>query len=461
MQHGNIEEAPSAPGGFLGNASSWLPVALVAVAMLDAVLVPTLLRRGPDRLRSQIEEVIEPARRLSRTRQASLAVEVSAYRAYVISQDTRLLDRVWEARTRSDQLGAQLAALAGRIDPETAQAAALVDQRVREWHASAPGPRAHIDLEGYRPNLSALQDRFEATQKAAEDLDALLARKTDDLARQAERLIAYQDLANVALSLIAVAAVLAVTRLARREHRARIAAEAAVRSRDHVVSIVSHDLRNPLNTVSLAATFLLESPAAGGEWPTARRQLEMIKRGSDRMNRMIQDLLDIARIEAGRLVIEMAPITVESLMDEVAVVLRPDVEKHGQRLECRVERGLPVVSADRDRLLQVFSNLVDNAVKFSAAGGTITVAAEGDHLAVLFRVSDTGAGIPPESLPHLFDRFWQANRTDRRGIGLGLSIVKALVEAHGGTMAVESELGHGTTFRFSVLVAAPVGAHPS
>ena len=457
----NIEEAPSGPGRFLRNASSWLPVALVALAMLDAVLVPTLLRRGPDRLRSQIEEVIEPARRLSRTRQASLAVEVSAYRAYVISQDTRLLDRVWEARTRSTQLGAQLAALTRRIDPETAQAAAVFDQRVLEWHVSAPGPRAHIDMEGYRPNLPALQDRFEATQQAAEDLDAVLARKTDDLARQAERLIAYQDLANVALSLLAVAAVLAVTRLARREHRARTAAEAAVRSRDQVVSIVSHDLRNPLNTVSLAAHYLLDSPPAPEEWPTARRQLEMIQRGSDRMNRMIQDLLDVTRIESGHLVIERAPIAVESLMDEVATALRPDVERHGQRFDCQVKSGLPVVSGDRDRLLQVFANLVDNAVKFTAAGGTITVAADGDHRAVLFWVADTGAGIPADSVAHLFDRFWQASRTDRRGIGLGLSIVKALVEAHGGTMAVESELGHGTTFRFSVPVAAPIGTPPS
>jgi len=113
------------------------------------------------------------------------------------------------------------------------------------------------------------------------------------------------------------------------------------------------------------------------------------------------------------------------------------------------------VSADRDRLLQVFSNLVDNAVKFTAAGGTITLAAEADQAAVRFCVSDTGCGIPPEQVPHLFDRFWQATRTDRRGIGLGLSIVKALVEAHGGHMVVESEPGHGTTFGFSVPVAAP------
>jgi signal transduction histidine kinase len=123
-----------------------------------------------------------------------------------------------------------------------------------------------------------------------------------------------------------------------------------------------------------------------------------------------------------------------------------------------VAAGLPAVCADRDRLLQVFGNLVGNAVKFTATGGTITVAAEELHRTVRFSVSDTGSGIAPENVPHLFDRFWQATRSDRRGIGLGLSIVKALVEAHGGHMAVESTPGHGTTFAFSIPVAAPDGA---
>jgi signal transduction histidine kinase len=126
-----------------------------------------------------------------------------------------------------------------------------------------------------------------------------------------------------------------------------------------------------------------------------------------------------------------------------------------------VPAGLPAVCADHDRLLQVFSNLVGNAVKFTAAGGTITVAAEAHQGGVRFSVSDTGSGIAPENVPYLFDRFWQATRTDRRGIGLGLSIVKALVEAHGGHMAVESTPGHGTTFGFSIPMAAPAGAHPS
>jgi hypothetical protein len=291
--------------------SSWAPVALVAGAMLYAALVPTLLHRTPDRLRAEIQGIIEPARRVASTRQASLAIEVSAYRAYVISRDPRLLDRVREARTRSDELGAQLRVLTSRIDPETARAAALVDERIRDWHRTT-GPRQEVDLETYRPTLFWLQDRFEATQAAAENLELILARKTEERARQAGKLILYHDLGNVALSLLAVAAVLAVTRLAHREQRARTRAESAVRSRDQVVSIVSHDLRSPLTTVSAAARYVLGLPSTDEGWTRARPLLEMIKRGTDRMDRMIEDLLDVARIESGGLAIETSTLAVES-----------------------------------------------------------------------------------------------------------------------------------------------------
>src|SRR5207245_4389665 len=143
----------------------------------------------------------------------------------------------------------------------------------------------------------------------------------------------------------------------------------------------------------MSANILLNFQPATDEWAVARRQLEIIRRGSDRMNRMIQDLLDIARIESGQLAIERSPTAVEPLMEEVAATLRPVAEKHGQRIECRVAERLPAVSADRDRLLQIFSNLADNAVKFTPQGGTITLAAEPDGGgAVCFRISDTGAG---------------------------------------------------------------------
>ena len=177
--------------------STWLPVALVVTALLYAALVPTLLRREPDRLHSEIAGIVEPARRLARMRQTSLAVEVSAYRAYVISGDPPLLDRVREARTRTEALGAQLATLTARLDRQTVEATAAVDRRIREWHTGAT-PRAGVDLSSYRPTLPALQDRFEASEAAAERLDVALSHEAALRARKADSLTVYHDLGNVA-----------------------------------------------------------------------------------------------------------------------------------------------------------------------------------------------------------------------------------------------------------------------
>jgi signal transduction histidine kinase len=168
---------------------------------------------------------------------------------------------------------------------------------------------------------------------------------------------------------------------------------------------------------------------------------------------MIEDLLDITRIETGRLAVECSRVEVPTLLDEVETMMRPLAEGAGLRLECLAGDRLPTLYADRDRLVQVFSNLVGNAIKFTPEGGTVTLRAEGTGGAVCFQVADTGAGIPAEHLPRLFDRFWQARRTDRRGLGLGLPIVKGIVEAHGGHVEVASTPGAGTTFSFTLPAA--------
>jgi signal transduction histidine kinase len=176
----------------------------------------------------------------------------------------------------------------------------------------------------------------------------------------------------------------------------------------------------------------------------------MIKRAAESMARMIQDLLDIARLESGNLAVERATFPLAPFMDEAATMLRPLAEKQRQRLDVTVADAVDSVCADRDRLHQILSNLVGNAVKFTPPGGTITMAAEAQDGGVRFRVSDTGTGIRPEQVPHLFDRFWQATRADRRGLGLGLPIVKGLVEAHESRIVVASTVGQGTTFSFTI-----------
>ena len=250
-----------------------------------------------------------------------------------------------------------------------------------------------------------------------------------------------------------VTAAMRRTLLVEREHTARMEAEAAVRDRDQVLRVVSHDLKNPLHTIGMVAKLLLDLPLSDGE---RQKQLEILQRTIDRMNRLVRDLLDATRVQSGHGIPLVAePVDVVPLIADAIEAFRDEARDHGQRLVGEVPDGLPPVLADRDRLLQVFSNLIGNGLKFTPEGGLVRVRAEADgDTNVRFSVTDTGPGIPAESLPHLFELFWQAR--DRRatlGTGLGLSIARGIVESHGGRISVESTPGEGSTFTFTVPVA--------
>lgn len=229
-------------------------------------------------------------------------------------------------------------------------------------------------------------------------------------------------------------------------------AQRATRARDRILAVVAHDLRNPLGTIRMAADLLLE-----GAEGTQRKHLEIVRRSTLRMDEMIQDLMEVSRIEGGKLSLARRPERVPVLVAEAASMLAPLAAARGIDLETELEDGLPPVLADPTRLLQVISNLVGNAVKFTERGGTIRIACTAAQGEVRFAVADTGAGIPPDQLPHVFGTFWQASSDDRRGIGLGLSIARGIVEGHGGRIWVESEPGRGSTFLFTIPAADEAG----
>lgn len=229
-------------------------------------------------------------------------------------------------------------------------------------------------------------------------------------------------------------------------------AQQATRARDDVLAVVAHDLRNPLNTVSMAVSLMLESTPP--EMVQERRQVEIVRRAADRMNRMIQDLLDVKRMESGRLALDAKPELPVGLINDTIDMLRPLASGSTIRLESNVDEGLPLVFADAARIQQVLSNLVGNAVKFTPRNGRVSITAEHIDGEVRFGVIDTGPGIPAEQVPHIFGRFWQAKPSDRRGIGLGLAIAKGIVEAHNGKIWVESHVGLGSTFYFTLPTAA-------
>jgi len=237
------------------------------------------------------------------------------------------------------------------------------------------------------------------------------------------------------------------------EDRARrlAASEASVRARDGVLAVVAHDLRNPLSSISMAAS-LLRKPQVDAE--RRERYAQTIGRSVQTAERLIRDLLDVARIEAGQLVVETEPLEVEPLLHDVQDVLQLVAREKEIVLEHEAVDGVPPVAGDRDRILQALGNLVGNAIKFTPRGGRITVRARAVRGAAEISVSDTGPGIPPDALPHVFDRFWRGRPTERRGLGLGLAIVQGIVTAHHGRVWAESEPGTGSTFRFTIPFAA-------
>lgn len=232
----------------------------------------------------------------------------------------------------------------------------------------------------------------------------------------------------------------------------------AIGARDQMLGVVAHDLRNPLNSILLQAQ-VLEMFGSEKE-PRSRKTAQAIVHAARRMNRIVADLLDVTRLEAGHLVVEREPLPAEQIVADVVELQRALVASRSLELRLDLAKKLPNVSADKHRLYQVFENLIGNAAKFTTSG-SITIGAKQQASEVLFWVADTGSGIPPDQLPHLFDRFWQARKATRSGAGLGLAIVKGIVDAHGGRIWVESRAGAGTTFFFTFPIARGAEAVPA
>jgi signal transduction histidine kinase len=226
-------------------------------------------------------------------------------------------------------------------------------------------------------------------------------------------------------------------------------AQSAIRARQDVLAIVSHDLKNPLGAILMTAECLTEESPTDD--PVARKRgIHVIQRSAQRMNRLIADLLDVASIEAGHLAVETKPHPVGPLIREAVELHRAKAAQKELQLEGVLPDAESKIDCDRGRVLQVFGNLIGNAIKFTPNGGSIKVCAQPCGEETLFFVADSGAGIEPDELSHVFDRFWQARRVARVGTGLGLTIAKGLVEAQGGRIWAESTVGQGATFFFTI-----------
>ncbi|HSU15642.1 PAS domain S-box protein [Longimicrobium sp.] len=228
------------------------------------------------------------------------------------------------------------------------------------------------------------------------------------------------------------------------------AAQSAIRAREDVLHVVSHDLGNSLSAIIINTTVLLRTLPEEEANEDLRKRIASIRDLARRMQRLRQDLLDVASIETGQLAIEWDLWDPAGLAAEALESFAGLAGEKGLRLESEVAPGLPQLEGDRERIMQVLANLLGNAVKFTPQGGRVglRVTAGGDE--VRFDVSDTGPGIPAEHLDRVFDRFWKVRSANRQGAGLGLAIAKGIVEAHDGRIWVESEAGRGSTFSFTL-----------
>jgi signal transduction histidine kinase len=236
-------------------------------------------------------------------------------------------------------------------------------------------------------------------------------------------------------------------------HHAWDIAQEAIRSRDNILAIVSHDLSNMLSTILLATELAIEVVPPVERRRFSQKSFSMIRRSAERMNHLIHDLLDTASIDAKHITIDCTWQAVHPLISEVVELFQLQVDSKEIVLTEEIPAELLPVFVDRYRVLQVFSNLVGNAIKFTPSRGRILIRAVSLVDEILFSVTDTGPGISAAEQPHIFDRFWQARRTAKLGTGLGLSIANGIVAALGGRIWVESRNGAGTTFFFTLPTA--------
>ena len=249
----------------------------------------------------------------------------------------------------------------------------------------------------------------------------------------------------------------AVLRDVSARYRAEEALHQAIRARDDMMGIVSHDLRNPASAVKMLARSILAEARDRNDIPDdVVERVEVMLQAAAQIDALIQDLLDVTRLEAGRLTVAPRDVAPVPLVEAALYAMRTLAESTGVALTAAYDEELPMVHADPERVTQLLSNLVGNALKFTPAGGNVEVRVQPYGEGALVSVMDDGEGIPGDQLPHVFERFFQVSSPrmgTRHGAGLGLPIARGIVEAHGGTIWIESAHGRGTTVRFTLPAA--------
>jgi signal transduction histidine kinase len=226
---------------------------------------------------------------------------------------------------------------------------------------------------------------------------------------------------------------------------------------EELLAVVSHDLKSPLSAIMMAAASLLRVDSSGQQrTPQVQKKAEAIQRSAERMARMIEDMADFASLQSGKFAIERTSQRAGELLATVEQKFAALARERAIELRMQSDAELPAIACDRERIAQVLSSLAANAIKMTSSGGVVSIGAERIGDEVVFFVEDGGPGISADELPNIFERSWRSRDSIYRGIGLGLTVAKGVVEAHQGRMWVDSKLGSGARFSFAVPIAAAV-----
>jgi signal transduction histidine kinase len=420
--------------------------ALLFATLLTGSIAVVALHLTSTRLENVTRELADDMFTIERLHvQAELLVASS--RGYLHTGDARSLTRLDEAaRSVDDSLTALRHRADLTADVDRIESAARTYVRQARAAAEARTPLFEESLAPARARFEEAIDRFARREQSDFDKESRAARA---FAQRTEGLVAATTVLGVLLGVVlAWISIRKLNAQYAREREATAVARRAAAARDDLLAIVSHDLRTPLATITMGTSMLDEST----EEPRPRKHIRAISNAAQRMQHLIDELLDVAKLESGTFELRREPCDARSLIE--ATVSLFQARAIDAQIDLVVDAdGIAPVVADRERVLQVLSNLVANAFKFTRAGGTITITARptgptGDR--VRFEVQDTGVGIPEDQQAHLFERYWQGTRLAPGGVGLGLYICKQLVEAHHGQIGVDSRPGEGATFWFTL-----------
>lgn len=434
-----------------------LPAAVGIISLIALAVLPLVMNSRMNAIREEVDRTARPARWRLNEINYLLSVQISSLRIAAVSGDEAYLEDYREAAQARRRAMVLLERDVNRMGREVQERYRELENHVARWENAVETAQVE-GLPGQGTTAIARETTYASVINDLRLLDNGMALFETRLSAELQRLVGIETTISIALvgvAFLAAASVLVLQlRLRRlaggmraaleRERQARHTAEELLRARDEILGIVSHDLRGPLTTISLSAQLMPPDDL-----------VETILTSTRRMQRLIQDLLDAVKVEGSTLAIRDDVVDPSAVAHEVSVAHELIAAEKKIRLEREIASDLPSLRGDHDRLVQALSNLLGNALKFTPEGGVVRFSVTPSDERVRFVVEDSGPGISPADLPHLFEPFWQAKKTAHLGAGLGLKITRGVIVAHGGAIEVSNSPEGGAIFAFEIPVMRP------